>query len=92
VKLTNAHSTQKYTMYYKHSTCSGHLCGQPQGGALQRMATSRYDISCVTVCVFCRLAGVWPSQLDQINVDPKGNWYWLASKKIYQKTVHGTEC
>jgi len=30
-----------------------------------------------------RLAeGVWPSQLDQINSDPKGNWYWLAWKKI----------
>jgi hypothetical protein len=39
---------------------------------------------CVRVCVFHRLAeGIWPSQLDQINADSKGNWYWLAWKKIY---------
>ena len=35
------------------------------------------------LCLLHRLAeGVWPSQLDQINADPKGNWYWLAGKKI----------
>jgi len=33
----------KSILYYKHSilpTCSGHWCGQPQGGALQRMDMS----------------------------------------------------
>jgi hypothetical protein len=30
----------------------------------------------VDVCYVGRLAeGVWPSQLDRINADPKGNWY-----------------
>jgi len=36
-----------------------------------------------TMCLLHRLAaGVWPSQLEQINADPKGNWYWVAWKKI----------
>jgi len=26
--------------------------------------------------------GIQLSQLDQINADPKGNWYWLVWKKI----------
>jgi hypothetical protein len=30
--------------------------------------------------------------MDQINADPKGNWYRLAIKKIYQQTVLGSEC
>jgi hypothetical protein len=35
---------------------------------------------------------VWLSKLDQINADPKGNWYRLEQKEIDQQTVHGTEC
>jgi len=35
--------------------------------------------TCVCVCILAE--DVWPSQLDQINADPKGNWYWLAWKK-----------
>jgi hypothetical protein len=29
--------------------------------------------------------------MDQINADPKGNWYQLARKKIDQQVVHGSE-
>ena len=31
-------------------------------------------------------------ELDQINVDPKVNWYRLTRKKIDQKIVHESEC
>jgi len=36
-----------------------------------------------TVHLRHRLAeGIWPCKLDQINTDPKENWYRLAWKKI----------
>jgi hypothetical protein len=37
------------------------------------------------LCMLYRLAeGIWPCKLDQINADPKGNWYQLVWKKIDQ--------
>jgi len=30
--------------------------------------------------------------MDQINADPKRNWYRLVQKKTDQQTVHGSEC
>ena len=37
------------------------------------------------LCVLYRLAeGIWPCKLDQINADPKSNWYWLVWKKLDQ--------
>jgi hypothetical protein len=32
--------------------------------------------------MFLLAESIWLSQLDQIDVDPKGNWYWLVWKKI----------
>jgi len=32
------------------------------------------------------------AELDQINLDPKVNWYRMARKKIDQKIVHESEC
>ena len=46
-----------------------------------------------SVWVLYRLAeGISPCKLDQINADPKGNWYQLVQKKIDQHIVHGSEC
>jgi hypothetical protein len=28
-------------------------------------------------------SNIWPCKMNQINADPKGNWYWLARKKNY---------
>jgi hypothetical protein len=42
-KPTNARKCIK--VYYTHHTpptCFGHSCGHPQGGALQRIAASKY--------------------------------------------------
>ena len=37
----------------------------------------------VVVFFLHRLAeGILPCRLDQINADPKGNWYWLVQRKI----------
>jgi hypothetical protein len=50
-KPRNARKCMK--VYYKHiipPTCFGHSCGHPEGGALQRMDTSRYYKS-LCVCV-----------------------------------------
>jgi hypothetical protein len=33
-----------------------------------------------------------PCKLDQINADPKGNWYRLELKGIYQQTSLRSEC
>ena len=39
------------------------------------------------VCVLHR-----PCNMDQINVDPKRNWYRWARKNTDQEIVHGSEC
>lgn len=31
-------------------------------------------------------------KLDQINVDCKEQWYQMVQKKIYEQTVHGSQC
>jgi hypothetical protein len=39
-----------------------------------------------------RLAkGILPCKLEQVNVDTKGNWYRLVSKKDIQQIVRGSE-
>jgi hypothetical protein len=35
--------------------------------------------------------GILPCKLEQVNVDTKGNWYRLASKKADQQIVHESE-
>ena len=33
---------------------------------------------------------VWPCKQDQINDDPKSNWYWMTRKKIDLDIVNGS--
>ena len=35
--------------------------------------------------------GIWPSNLDQINANPRGKWCRLARKRIDQQIVHESE-
>ena len=45
------------------------------------------------VCLLHGLAeGIWTCELDQINADPKGNWYRLTQKKIDQQIVRCSVC
>ena len=45
------------------------------------------------VCLLHKLAeGIWQCKQDQINTDPKRNWYRPVRKYVNQHTVHGSEC
>jgi len=61
----------------------------PYGHFEDNGSRTNFGGRCGTVCLLHRLAdGIWPSQLDQISADSKGNWYWLAWKKMISSFLH----